>query len=284
MSSFQSRSIFKNAYRSDIIRTIIVCGGFFVFLWFVETIFNLSESGTAIFFEYIKNPLLLPLDVEQFIYQPWSLLSFGFIENSFWSLLTNMVWLWIFGTVIEDLRGTNRVFPIFWIGSIVSGICLLAVSTFYDMGGALYYSTLGGVAAVAAATITFKPRYVFYALFNKGIPIYVFGIIFLGLSIFLRFHNVAAVVVFFTGAGLGYLSQNVLWDLFEWLRNAFGNIRTYFSSNQNFIKKDKRTTKKPSVDKHFHETRLNEILDKINVNGMESITKAERDYLSKYNH
>ncbi len=284
MNSFQSRSIFKNAYRSDIVRTIIVCGGFFTFLWFTETIFKLSDTGTSIFFEYLKNPLLLPLNVNQFIRQPWCILTYGFMEGSFWGLLTNMVWLWIFGTVIEDLRGTNRVFPIFWVGSIVAGICLLAVSTFYAMPNVLYMSTLGGVAAVAAATVTFKPRYVFYALFNKGIPIYVFGIIFFVLSLFLRLNNVAAWVVFLSGAGLGYLSQNLLWDMFEWIRDVFANARTYFSSNANFIKKDKRKTAKATTDKHFHETRLNDILDKINVDGMESITKAEREYLNKYNH
>lgn len=281
MNAFQSRSIFKNAYRSDIVRTIIICGGFFVGLWFVEIIFQLSEEGTAFFFKYLKNPLLLPLDSNEFIYQPWCLFTYGFIEDNFWSLLTNMVWLWIFGTVIEDLRGINRVFPIFWVGSIFAGVAVVIFSYFYmPETEILYLSTLGGVAAVAAATITFKPKYVFYALFNRGIPIYVFGIIFLALTTLLRLNNVYTIVVFLSGILVGYLSQNVLYSFFEKVRDLLGNTRSYFSSNSNFIKK-KPAGKAVKMPPHNNDE-LNKILDKININGMESISKEELAYLNRY--
>lgn len=282
MNAFQSRSIFKNAYRSDIVRTIIICGGFFVGLWFIEIIFKLSDTGTAFFFKYLKNPLLLPLNAKQFIYQPWSIFTYGFIENNFWSLLTNMVWLWIFGTVIEDLRGINRVFPIFWAGSIFAGFALLLFSYFYTpTSPILYMSTLGGVAAVAAATVTFKPKYVFYALFNRGIPIYVFGIIFLALSIFLRMNNYYVVVVFVSGALVGYLSQNILYVFFEKTRTLLGNLRAYFSSNKNFIKKPAGKVVRMQP-KNNDELELNKILDKINTHGMESLSKKELAYLERF--
>ena len=280
MNSFQSRSFFKNAYRSDIVRVFIVSGGLFVFLWFIQVIFKISDGGTAFFFKYIKNPLLLPLSISEFIYQPWSLFTYGFLEPGFWSLLTNMVWLWIFGTVIEDLRGINRVFPIFWIGSIFAGIALLVYSTISETTPVLYMSTLGGVSAVAAATLTFKPKYVFYAIFNRGIPIYVFGIVFFLLTLFLRLHNQTAVVVFLAGSLLGFLSQNVLYSFFEKMRDVFTNTRAYFSSNENFIKA--KIVKQEKEVKSEQELVLNDILDKINSHGLESLSKKERLFLDRF--
>ncbi len=281
MNSFQSRSIFKNTYRSDIIRIVIICGGFFVFLWFIETIFKLTDDGTAFFFRYIKNPLLLPLDIGDFLYQPWSLFTYGFIESGFWALLTNMVWVWIFGTVIEDLRGTNRVLPIFFLGSVLSGLALLIYTWLADGGDGLYMSTLGGVAAVAAATITYKPKYVFYAIFNRGVPIYVFGLIFMGLSLFTRLHNIHAILVFLAGGLLGYLSQNILYDFFEKIKVLLSNSRSYFSNNENFLR-NKKPIAKPRLVNDQNEQYLNQILDKINSLGIESLSQAERDYLERF--
>ena len=281
MSAFRSRSIFKNAYRSDIIRIIIICGGLFVFLWFIQIIFKLSDVGTAFFFKYLKNPLLLPLQITEFLHQPWSIFTYGFIENNFWALLTNMVWLWIFGTVIEDLRGTNRVLPIFWLGSVFAGLALLLYSFFSSSNNVLYMSTLGGVASVAAAAVTFKPRYIFYALFNRGIPIYVFGIVFLALTILLRLNTIPSLIVFLAGGLLGFLSQNVLYLLFEKIRNVLSKSRLFFSSNENFIKK--KHGRDPAVAKlNTEEIELNKILDKINADGLESLNKKERAYLNKY--
>ena len=139
MNGFQSRSIFKNAYRSDIVRLFILCGGLFVFLWFIEITFLMTEAGTAFFIQYMKNPLQLPLEMDIYLKQPWSLLTFGFMEASFWGLFTNMVWLWIFGTVLEDLRGTNRILPIFWLGSIFAGVVLIFFKLVYSVGNGFVY-------------------------------------------------------------------------------------------------------------------------------------------------
>lgn len=280
MSTFQSRSIFKNAYRSDIMRLFIICGGLFIFLWFIETIFQLTDDGRAVFFAYFKNPLQLPFAFAAFIKQPWSLLTFGFMESNSWALFSNMVWLWIFGSLIEDLKGTNRVLPIFWVGFVFAGIVLMLVHVFYPLGSGLYMSTLAGVAAVAAAAITYKPMYGFYKIFNTSLPIFVFGIIFVILTFAIRGANLASILVFFSGASIGFLSQNVLRSFFEKAKNVLEKSRTYFSSNENFIKKGK---KKTNLSVELPENaRMRSIQHKINTQGLESITAAEQDFLDKF--
>lgn len=281
MEGIQSRSIFKNAYRSDIMRLIIICSGLFVFLWFIEITFLMTEAGTAFFIKYMKEPLLLPLDMSAFLKQPWSLLTFGFMENNFWNLFTNMVWVWIFGTVIEDLRGTNRVLPIFWFGSLFAGVLLLVVNGFTHWGSGLYMSTLGGIGAVAAAALTYKPGYIFYAVFKKGIPIYIFGILFLTLTIYIRWGDHNSFVMLLAGSLIGYLSQNLLYGPFEKIKTSLTNFRTYVSSNDNFIKNKKASN---DSSKQSRELNMNDILDKMNIYGSESLSAEEKDYLIKYEH
>lgn len=279
-SSFQSRSIFKNAYRSDIIRVIICCGGLFIALWMVETTIMQMEDPSDWFYRFMKKPLLLPLSIQEFVKQPWSLLTFGFLDVGVWALFTNMIWLWIFGTVIEDLRGTNRVFPIFWFGSIFAGIVLLICSLFLPLGEGLYMSSLAGVGAVAAASIAYKPRYILYAIFNKGVPIYVFGILFLALTIFTKMGDVKSLIVFLAGILLGYLSQNVLAVFFDKVAVKWRKWRAYFSSNKNFIKEPKVEVKKSPYEL---KAKMDILLDKISESGMESLSKVEKEFLKKYN-
>jgi len=279
MSGFQSRSVFKNAYRSDIIRVAILCGSFYVFLGFVKVIFKLSESGTNFFFTYIKNPLLLPLSLSDFSTQFWSLFTFGFIDTSFWALFGNMIWLWIFGSLIEDQRGTNRVLPIFWFGFIFGGILLLIINQLIWQRTGLYMTTLGGVAAVAAAAITSHSKSVFYSIFNKGVPIYFFGIAFLALTVFIHLEDTAALVLLIGGALLGFLSQNVLSSFFDKCCILLRQSRAFFSSNDNFVKK--KVPKKFVADS-LNE-RIKEVLSKLNTLGKESLTQEEIQFLEFHN-
>lgn len=280
MSTFQTRSVFKNAYRSDILRVIIICGGIFVLLGFVEMIFSLTDDGTAFFTKYLEQPLYLPTAIQDFIYQPWSLFTYGFIDQGFWMLFSNMVWLWIFGSMIEDLTGINRVFPLFWVGTIVGGIVYLTLNTFLDLPSFNYGGTIGGVAAVAAGAITYKPKYPIYYLFGKPVPLYAFGIIFFVLTIIFRLNNWPALIFFASGAAVGYMYNNVLYSFFQNLGDGMAKLRAYFSSNDNFIKTQSGRTFGGYIERNNLE--LNAILDKINTKGMNSLSEQEKNYLKKY--
>jgi membrane associated rhomboid family serine protease len=280
MSTFQSRSIFKNAYRSDIVRLIITCGGLFVLLGFTRMIFSLTDVGTAFFTNYLEQPLYLPTAIQDFIYQPWSLFTFGFIDQGFWMLLSNMIWLWVFGSIIEDLTGTNRVFPLFWVGTIFGGLVYLLLNIFLDLPNFNYAGTIGGVAAVAAGAVTYNPKYPFYYLFGKPVPLFVFGIIFFVLTIIFRLGNWSALIFFISGAAIGVMFNNVLYSFFQKLGQKLASLRTYFSSNDNFIKTQSGRSFGGYLERNNLE--LNAILDKINTKGMNSLNEQEKNYLKKY--
>ena len=277
---FQSKSIFQSASKSDIIRIMIFSGMLYCFLQIMRLLLLIGEADNGFFENYFLNPLSLPNHFSIFIKQPWSIFTFLFIETDFWLLLPNMIWLWIFGTVIEDLLGFNKVFPIFFLGGIFSGIVLLVFQYFFPSSTTFFSSTLGGVSAVAIAAIVFKPRYGLYFFLNKPIPLYVFAIIFFIINLVLKFQQIEQLIVLIAGAIFGFLSQHILASFVNWFATKTNFALTYLLKNENFMTKTAEAKHKMLQQRTAKdEEKLNHILDKINETGMDSLSTIEKEFL-----
>jgi len=87
----------KNKYnRADTnFRFIYINVGIFVLTSLVGVIWLLFNWGEVSWLEWFT----LPAWVEQFIKQPWSLISYMFLHASVLHLLFNMLWLYWFGQI-----------------------------------------------------------------------------------------------------------------------------------------------------------------------------------------
>lgn len=104
----------------------------------------------------------MPATFRELLYQPWSLITYLFSELNFMRILGNMIWLWVFATVIEDLRGSNRILPIYLTGGVVGGLFMMLFNQFKPAITMSHYTgSLGALAAVAFATLIFRPKYKF---------------------------------------------------------------------------------------------------------------------------
>ncbi len=278
--SFQSKSIFQSASKSDLIRIIIFCGMLLCFLQLMRLLLLIGEANNGFYETYFLHPLSLPNNFSIFIKQPWCIFTFLFIETDFWLLLSNMIWLWLFGTVIEDLLGSNKVFPIFFLGGIFSGIILLVFQYFFPSSTPFFSSTLGGVSAVACASLFFKPRYGIYMFLNKPIPLIVFGIIFYALNVVLKLQQPEQLIILIAGAIFGFLSQNICASVVNWFAIKSNFALNFLLKNENFMTKTAEAKHKMLQQKTAkNEEKLNHILDKINKTGMDSLNNLEKDFL-----
>ena len=100
MGTFNAKSIFQFASKSDIIKIILAISIIFVLLQFIRISMLLTSNNDAPFYTYLWNKLSIPSDAATFIKQPWSLFTYYFLDGSFWGIIGNMIWLWIFGSVI----------------------------------------------------------------------------------------------------------------------------------------------------------------------------------------
>jgi len=70
---------------------------------------------------------LVPYNVTHHLYL-WQLVSYLFLHGGFWHILLNMLGLWMFGSRLEWLWGTDRFVRFYFVTGIGAAICSTVVS------------------------------------------------------------------------------------------------------------------------------------------------------------
>ncbi|MBK7762968.1 MAG: rhomboid family intramembrane serine protease [Bacteroidetes bacterium] len=285
MGSFNSKSIFQFASKSDIIKIIVTIILVFVMLQFIRISMLLTKQDVAFYFDYIWNPLSLAASFKAFIKQPWSIFTFLFIDESLMRIIGNMIWLWIFGTVIEDLKGPARVLPVFITGGLIGGLFLLVFNAIMPAPTLFYTGSTAGVMAVAFAALMFKPQYRFWWFLGIGIPIWVFVLIFMAFQLAsIQLSNLPYLFLLLGGIISGLLYTNILatyYEHFTTLIKRLGNLL----DNRNFVIQNTKPAPQAQVPFkriQFTPKGIDDILDKIHAKGIDSLTKDERRLLDEY--
>src|SRR4051812_13835933 len=55
----------------------------------------------------------------------WTILTYGWVHDGFMEWLSNMIWLFTFGNVVQNLVGYRQVIPTFIYGTIAGGLFCL---------------------------------------------------------------------------------------------------------------------------------------------------------------
>jgi membrane associated rhomboid family serine protease len=288
MATFNSKSIFQFASKSDIIKIVLIVTILFVLLQFIRITMLLNAESDAPFYTYLWNKLSIPSDMSTFIRQPWTLFTYFFLDNSIMSIIGNMIWLWIFGTVIEDLKGPNRIMPIFITGSIVGGILMLLFGLVKPANPQFFTGASAGIMAVAFAALTFKPDYKFWWFLGIGIPIWVFVLLFVGLRLAaVQMNNIPFLFMLIGGLVIGLMYTNVLDRYFDSFTKFLVRSRSILD-NRNFVLKKEPVSRGriqqqvPFKRVYMNPNKIDDILDKIHEKGIQALSKEERQILDEY--
>jgi membrane associated rhomboid family serine protease len=274
----------------------------FVILAFIKAVYfmNYEDNETASLFYQtrILNLFTLPAELNAIGSRPWTVLTYMFTHESVWHLLGNMLWLWVFGYILQDLTGNRKIFPIFIYGGLAGALSFVLAYNFLPAlkPELAYQSMLGasaGAMAIAAAVTTLAPGYRIFPMLNGGIPIWILTVIYLvvDLATISQRDNTGGHIAHLAGALTGFLfilsfRRGVDWggwmnNVYDWVNDLFNpdkpkkgkNIKKelfYKSETQPFLKK-------PNVTQQ----RVDEILDKINQHGYESLSDEEKELLRK---
>jgi hypothetical protein len=152
-----------------------------------------------------------------------------------------------------------------------------------------YAGSLAALSAVAIATLMYKPKYKFTMFFGLEIPIWIFVAVFIALNIAtLQSYNLSLLFLVIGGVfvGLGY--TNLLHSFFERCTLWFNRMGDYMGNNENFIAKKNNTIRNKTMlhlgGKNIvkKSQSIDDILDKINEKGIQSLTKEEQKILEEY--
>ena len=197
----------------------------FVLLGFFKVIYFLDGTPIELFYKNIFHLFTLPTSGDQWLTQAWSLFTFNWIHDGFWELFTNMIWLTVFGYVLQMNQSNKHLFPIYFYAGLMGGIAYIAMS--FGLGSNFISFPLMGasmsVTAVVVATTFIAPRFKLIANIGSGIPLWILSLLYFALQVaMLTKYQIAntLVAVISVGMGLVYvllLKKGV--DLGKWMHN-----------------------------------------------------------------
>lgn len=282
-----------NALMNLIIINVVL----FVLLWFIFIIYKVNDLNIDAYYRNILYWFTLPADLDKLSYRPWTVFTYMFTHERLFHFLPNVIWLWAFGYILQDLTGNRKLVPIYIYGG-------LAGAFFYVLSYHLFPLTQPGlpgvfmganasVMAVAVATTTVSPDYRLFPMINGGIPLWILTLVYVIIDIAsINAGATSTYIAHIGGAAVGFMFIYQLRkgrDWSEWMNNFFDWLNELFnpaakakvkSAKDEFFYKVKESQpykKTPNVT----QKRIDEILDKINQKGFHFLTDEEKDILKR---
>lgn len=282
-----------------IIRLVLINIVIFAGLFFVKMVYAITQAPDEAFASQIIPLTVLSADPIQLLTHPWTLFSYMFVHTDFWLLLSCMIWLWGYGELMQGLYGSRIILPLYIFGGLAGAIFFVLAFAFIPalQNVQAVATTIGigasaSVMAIVVSTTMLVPKYRVFPMIAGGIPLYVITLIYLALCFWGK-----------EGSALyGYLAANagglLLGAYFgnrikngntpgDFLNTAIYKFSHLFEPKDEIYLERNQSEKSNADHKPFKrvgpvsENRLNELLDKINRNGIQSLTAEEKDILVK---
>lgn len=273
----------------------------FVILAFVKVVyyFSKADQGLAFFYNDFFYWLTLPADLDKFLSRPWTLITHMFVHDTqnIWHILGNMLWLWAFGYILQDLAGNRKIFPIFLYGALTGAFAyMLAYNIIPPLKEHIAYAQAfgasAGIMAIAIATTTLAPNYRIFQMLNGGIPIWVITVLYLIIDLAtIPESNPGGHIAHIAGGLMGFVFMVMLQrghDWGNWMNNFYDWVLNLFNpdkpkkgrsvKSQLFYKATVQPFKKTNT---VTQQRIDEILDKINQKGYHSLSEDEKEILKR---
>ena len=282
-----------------LIALISINGIGFVLLGLIKLVYLIVESPATSFANEILPWFVLPAKLFTLGKAPWTLISYMFVHTGIISTFTNMLWLWAFGSILQDMAGNKKLIPIYLYGGfagalvfIISNYAIPQLRPFID-----FYSLSGAnasIMAVAVAATALAPDYRFFKMLNGGIPIWVLTVLYIiidfagigmgGASFHLaHLGGGLAGFIFILGLRKGHDGSVWMIRLYNWFMDLFNPDKKRLPPQKTKEKMFYKTGVQKPFEKRsiITQQRVDEILDKINQKGFSLLSEEEKNILKR---
>lgn len=273
----------------------------FVILAFVKVVYYFSggDEALSLFYNNFFYWLTLPADLDKFLSRPWTLISHMFVHDTqnVWHILGNMLWLWAFGYILQDLTGNRQLIPIFLYGALAGALAyMLAYNVIPPLKEhvlvAQAFGASAGIMAIAIATTALAPNYRIFTMLNGGIPIWVITVLYLIIDLAtIPESNPGGHIAHITGGLMGFFYVLLLksghdWGnwmnaFYDWVVNLFNPDKPQKGKSVKAHLFYKATVQPFKKNPTVTQQRIDEILDKISQKGYQSLSEDEKEILKR---
>jgi membrane associated rhomboid family serine protease len=292
-----SRRIGLGTDGNALVNLVVVNIVLFVLLKFIYVIYQLSNMDLNSYVPAILSWFTLPARLEVLGLRPWTLISYMFTHENLLHILGNMLWLWMFGYIMQDMTGNRRLAPAYLLGGLAAGLAFVLAWQFVpglNLGaGPVLLGANASILAVAIAATAIAPDYRIFPMISGGIPLWIITAIYVIINFAgMPPGSVPHYLAQIAGAGMGFLYIYLLRrgrDIGAW-------INSFFDWFDNLFNPDKPASRPKKKEHLFYKTggqapykkiphitqqRIDQILDKINQEGYHMLTEEEKEILKR---
>lgn len=269
--------------------TLALCRAYFFFFY------QDTAQIEQIFRQQILQWFALPGQFQQLLYRPWTLLSAMFTNVGVWMVLGNMLWLWAFGFIFQDLSGNRKIIALYLYGGVAGSLGYLLASSIlpYATSAGLFYGAAPSVMAVAIATTMLSPYYRLFPQLMGGFPLWVLTVVYVLVSVATKpLQQPLSYLPLLAGGAMGFVFMQLIrmgYDLSDWMNRIFDWANDLFNPEKPKQKKTGikdihfyKATRKPFDKKpRLTQERIDALLEKIHQKGMDSLTQEEKEFLER---
>ncbi len=217
--------------------------------------------------------------LDNLLFRPWSLITYGFIHSGIGHLFWNMIMLYFFSNLFLNIFKEKDLTILYFLGIIVGGVFFVFSYSFFPVFLGVKSPLVGSSAGVISVVIymcTYSPNsYIRIFFFNikliyLGIALIIFDLVQLPIS------NSGGHIAHLGGALIGFFAAYKIKNGDNFF-NYFKNIRFL---HENAKKDQNKKYYSPNL-KEKNQKVVDRILDKINESGYDSLTNEEKNILNE---
>jgi len=264
------------------------------FVFFFLFISSSDVQFKAIYFQarYLKY-LILPANLSELVYRPWTLITYMFLHWDFLHILFNLLALFWFGRIFLRYLAERQLYTTYLLGGLSgAALYLISYNVFpgLDASNAQVLGASASVVAILLAISAYAPNYTVYLPLIGPVKVKYIAIVIVILD-FVRVasDNAGGFIAHIGGAIYGYLfalqlkKGKDIGATFDRMISSFGGL----FKRRHGMKVSYKTDAQKMSDMQYNEARasnqkeIDRILDKIAKSGYDSLSKKEKEKLFK---
>ncbi|MGC4058704.1 MAG: rhomboid family intramembrane serine protease [Chitinophagaceae bacterium] len=242
-------------------------------VWITMIVYAVPQARAfALTFEYVGIA-----DLPRIQERWWTIFTYAWCHRGFWEWLSNMLWLFCFGNVVQNLVGYKQIIPLFLYTTIMGGLAFTLTQLFPSAllpAGSLVMGAHAGIFGIMCAALTLSPSYRIYLSDYFGVPLAGLAALFTLLMLLSVPLTPANITMLLTAGLTGFVYVKLLQNGFQpgaWAYTVFHRMDRKLSPSE--------APYKPKRIKSPQEEIIDRILDKINEHGYDSLSPDEKKQL-----
>ncbi len=234
----------------------------------------------------------IPSKIEDFIYRPWTALTYAFNHAGILHILFNMIVFYWFGRLIQEYLGSQKLINIYVVSALAGSLVFLFIyNVIPNMPSIPMVGASGAIYGVMVAAAVLLPDYKFHMLFIGPVKILYIALFYIFISVFAleQGSNIGGNLAHMAGAAMGFLYIKQLQkgnELGVWVFKTMEFFKGLFKPRPKIKVSHRKKTEKTSSKSGSTTTKssvsqdeIDAILDKISERGYESLSKEEKEKL-----